>query len=307
MLKKIIIFIFTLGTLIVQLDSLAAVKKKCKHSIVAGPKIQTSLIIDTNTRKILHAQNIRERVHPASITKVMTGYLLFEAIKYGKLSLDTKLYASKKAENVVPLKLGVKAGTYITVREAIPALIVHSANDVAIMIAENMAGSEERFARLMNIKAKQLGMRDTVFKNPSGLHDQEQKTTAVDIAVLSFALQRDYPQYYNFFSTTSFDFRGRTIYGHNRVIKNYDGVKYSKTGFTTASGFNIVVAASKGNKSLLGVVTGCSSYAIRDKKIMDLFDKYFGIKAVTVKRGKVRNARFVSNDKFQKILLEKRT
>lgn len=272
-------------------------RKKClKVYPISRP---TSLVIDGHSRKILHAENIKERIYPASLTKVMTLYLLFDAIESGKVSFDKKLYISQYAAQAVPLKLGVKAGSYITVREAIPALIVHSANDAAIAIAENLAGSEKKFASLMTIKAKQLGMNDTVFKNASGLHHEDQKTTAIDLAILSLAMKKNHPAFYQLFSQTAFNFRGKTIQGHNRVVKNYKGVEYSKTGFTLASGFNIIAGASRGNKSLIGVVTGCPSVVTREKKITYLLSKHFNEPTIMRKRlkSKVRKTKIVLNFK----------
>ncbi|HJD56273.1 MAG TPA: D-alanyl-D-alanine carboxypeptidase [Rickettsia endosymbiont of Pyrocoelia pectoralis] len=250
-------------------------KKAVKNS--PKPPVQTSLVIDAKSGKVLHAHNSQIRVYPASLTKLMTAYLMFEAIEKGKLSLDKKFLVSAKAAKMPPCKLGLRAGETITVREAINGLIIKSANDVAVTAAENMKGSEKAFAHLMNVKAKQLGMKNTYFKNASGWHDPLQQTTARDMAKLAMALKRDYPKFYPLFAKTSFVFRGNVINGHNRVTKNYQGAEGMKTGFHTPAGYNLVTTASRNNKSLIAVVTGGRSAASRDQQMMGLLDQHFNV------------------------------
>nr|WP_253308561.1 D-alanyl-D-alanine carboxypeptidase family protein [Rickettsia endosymbiont of Ceutorhynchus assimilis] len=273
MLKK------TLLSFIVFIVTFIAPISEAKKTIKISPKppIQTSLVVDAKTGKVLHAQNAQIRIYPASLTKLMTLYLMFEAIETGKLSLNKKLVVSKKAENMAPCKLGLKAGETITVKEAIIALIVKSANDVAVAVAENMKGSEKDFAHLMNVRAHQLGMKDTYFKNASGWHDPLQKTTARDLAKLALALQKNYPSFYPLFSKTSFVFRGNTVYGHNKITQNYQGANGLKTGYHTPAGFNLVTTASRNGKSLIAVVTGRKTAISRDKQMIGLLDQHFNV------------------------------
>lgn len=260
-----------------------AAPRKNKARRGGGP-IETSLVVDGRTGKILHARNAKAKIYPASLTKVMTLYLIFEALESGKLHLNQKLYVSKYATQAQPSKLYLRAKDKISVRDAILGLSVKSANDVARVVAENMAGSEQKFARLMTIRARQLGMHDTTFTNASGWHDKRQVTTAVDLAKLSIAIKRDFPQYYHFFAKTSFKFRGKTIKGHNKVTETYPGAEGLKTGFHTPAGCNLITSATRGNKNLVAVVTGSRSSSIRDKKMVLLLDKYFGTSNRTIKR-----------------------
>ena len=246
--------------------------------------VQTSLIVDGKSGKILHSRNARTKIYPASLTKVMTVYLIFEALESDKLSLNQKLYVSKYAAQALPSKLYLEQKERISVRDAILALTVKSANDVARVAAENMAGSEQKFARLMTIRARQLGMKNTNFTNASGWHDPKQVTTAVDLAKLSIAIKRDFPQYYHFFNKTSFRFKGKTINGHNRVTATYPGAEGLKTGFHTPAGCNLITIATRDNKSLVGVVTGSKTSAMRDKQMVQLLDQYFGVRHKTIKK-----------------------
>jgi len=253
-------------------------KEAVKNSLKTP--VQTSLVIDAKSGKVLHAHNSQIRIYPASLTKLMTLYLMFESIEAGKLPLDKKLLVSQKAAKMPPCKLGLKAGETITVREAINGLIVKSANDVAVTVAEGMKGSEKTFAHLMNVKAKQLGMKNTYFKNASGWHDPLQQSTARDMAKLAMALKRDYPKFYPLFAKTSFVFRGNIVNGHNRVTKNYQGAEGLKTGFHTPAGYNLVTTASRNGKSLIAVVTGGKSAASRDQKMIGLLDRHFDVTPV---------------------------
>ena len=254
-------------------------RKATKHTA----PIQTSLVVDVKTGKVLHEQNSKVSVYPASLTKLMTLYLMFEGLESGILSMSQKFLVSEKATKTAPGNLGVKAGSYITVRDAILALIVRSANDVSFVVAENMAGTEANFAKIMTARARQLGMKNTQFKNAHGLHDPLQKTTARDMAKLAIAIKRDYPKYYPYFSRTHFVFNGKTIRGHNKVTENYAGAEGLKTGYLCASGFNLVTTASRNNKSLLAVVTGGRTAASRDKNMTQLLDKHFNNKQAPIK------------------------
>ena len=240
--------------------------------------IQTSLIVDGKTGKVLHASNSKEIIYPASLTKVMTMYMLFEALESGKIGMNDKFYVSKHASQALPLKLYVQPGEKISVKDSIRAIIIKSANDISRVVAENIAdGSESKFARLMTLKARQLGMKNTNFTNASGWHDPKQVTTAVDLAKLTIAIKRDFPQYYAFFSETSFIYKGKTINGHNRVTATYPGSEGLKTGYTGPAGCNLITTATRGNKSLIGVVTGRKSGAVRDRQMVELLDKHFGV------------------------------
>jgi D-alanyl-D-alanine carboxypeptidase (penicillin-binding protein 5/6) len=299
MTTKYLKYIF-LVTLIIN-TSLVEAKhhKKSKTNVIITP-VQTSLVVDAKTGKVLHHQNSKVKIYPASLTKIMTLYMAFSAIESGKLSMDKKLYVSSNAEKMRPLKLGLKAGEAITVRDAILGLIVKSANDASVVIAESIAGSEKNFARLMTIRARQLGMKDTTFKNASGWHDPEQKTTAVDLAKLSIAIRRDYPQFYPLFAKTNFTFRGNIIHGHNKVTENYAGAEGLKTGYTIPAGCNIVTVASRKNKSLIGIVTGGRSAVSRNQKVVQLLDKHFGVTPVVKDKKKSVIVKVASNVKQKK-------
>jgi len=253
----------------------AAAEKRGKHRKSAYTPIQSSLIIDGSTGRVLHASNAKKQIYPASLTKVATLYLIFEAIEAGRLQLDQKLKVSAHAASAIPLKLGLKAGENISVKDIILAIIVRSANDASRVAAEHIGGSEEKFAKMMTIRARSLGMDHTTFANASGLHDPRQKSTAVDLAKLAIAIKRDFPQYYHLFSRTSFYYNGKEVKGHNRVTANYPGAEGLKTGFTNASGCNLITTATRENKSLIGVVIGGKTSAVRDQKMTTLLDAHF--------------------------------
>ncbi len=223
------------------------------------------LLLDARTGDVLASENPDSLNHPASLTKMMTLYMTFEAIRRGELSWDSKVPFSKYAASRPPTKLRVKAGDAITVKEAVLGMIVQSANDAAAAMAEKLGGSESQFAEMMTRKARSLGMARTVFVNASGLPDDRQITTARDMSTLGIALLRDFPQEYKLFNTKSFVFRGRTINGHNNLMYRYKGMDGIKTGYTNASGFNLVSAVKDGNRRVIGVVMGGRSAASRDK------------------------------------------
>lgn len=242
--------------------------------LVSAPT-PTSLVVDSKTGKILHEKNSNVKIYPASLTKLMTLYLLFEAIDSGQLKMNQKLYVSKKAEKMLPGKLGLKAHETITVKDSILGLIIKSANDVAVVVAENINGSEEKFVGLMNYRARQLGMKSTRFANASGWHHPAQKTTARDLARLALAIKRDFPKHYHIFAKNSFVFRGKIIKGHNKVNETYYGAEGLKTGYTNPAGYNVITAATRQNKSLLAIVTGCKSSALRNEQTIKLLDAHF--------------------------------
>ena len=248
--------------------------------VVAAPLTamagSASLILDARTGKVLSAENADVLNHPASLTKMMTIYMAFEAINRGKITWNTPLVMSKYAASRPPTKLGVRAGDSITVRDAVLGMITKSANDAAAAMAEKLGGSESNFASMMTQKARQLGMSRTTFYNASGLPDGRQVTTARDMSTLAVALMRNYPSEYRLFSTASFTFRGRTIRGHNNLMYRYQGMDGIKTGYTNASGFNLVSAVKDGDRRVVGVVLGGRTARSRDDKMAGLLDKYLG-------------------------------
>jgi D-alanyl-D-alanine carboxypeptidase (penicillin-binding protein 5/6) len=250
-------------------------KKKAKTYASYNNQNESYLVVDMNNYKVLYSENSQKKIYPASLTKMMTLYILFEEISKKRISFNSKFVASRSAELSRPSKLFLKNKDEISVISCIRALIIKSANDVAVTVAENIAGSEARFAYIMNKKAYELGMYDTYFKNASGWHHASQKTTALDLAKLALAIKRDFPQYYHFFKETEFYHKGKLINGHNKVTKFYKGAEGFKTGYTNAAGFNLVSAASRDNKSLLGIVTGQRSANIRDKKMISLLNAHF--------------------------------
>ncbi len=244
----------------------------CGDRALAG---YAAVVVDADTGQTLHEVNANTPSYPASLTKMMTLYLVFEALEAKQLGLGQKLRVSEYAAGQAPSKLGLKPGETITVEEAIAALVTKSANDVAVVVAEGMSGSEMRFARRMTHKAQALGMRRTTFRNASGLPDRRQQSTAIDMARLASALMRDFPHHYANFSRKSFTFRGVTHANHNRLLNSYDGADGIKTGFIRDSGFNVVISAERDGRRLIGVVFGGQSAAARDQRMAQLLDQGF--------------------------------
>ncbi len=246
---------------------------------VSAPALANSkfaaVTVDARNGKLLFAENADAIRHPASLTKMMTLYVLFQDLKSGKIKLDTPIRMSARAASMAPSKLGVKAGKSITVETAIRALVVKSANDVAAAVAENLSGSEQAFAQRMTRTARAMGMSRTTFANASGLPNPRQVTTARDMATLGLRLMRDFPQYYPYFRTQSFTYAGRTIRGHNRLLGKYEGTDGIKTGYINASGFNLVTSVRRGDKRLVGVVLGGRTGASRDAYMRKMLSQYF--------------------------------
>jgi len=240
---------------------------------VADRRIKAAIIVDANTNKVLYTKQADVLRSPASLTKIMTLYVLFAYLRAGRLSLDSKLKVSKHAAGQSPTKLGLKPGSTILVKDAIKALVTKSANDAAAVIAENLGGTEANFARIMTQTAHNLGMRSTTFRNASGLPNSEQLTTARDMAILAIRVMRDYPKYYEVFETKYFTYKGRRFRNHNRLLFGYKGTDGIKTGYTRASGFNLTASVQRGNKHLIGVVLGGRTGAQRDAALRSLFDK----------------------------------
>ncbi|WP_349957650.1 D-alanyl-D-alanine carboxypeptidase family protein [Rhizobium sp. ZPR3] len=231
-------------------------------------------IMDAKTGKVLASSNADDLNHPASLTKMMTLYMTFEAIHRGKLSWNTRIPVSRFAAAKPPTKLGLKPGGTVTVREAVDGMIIKSANDAAAAMAEALGGSESGFARLMTQKAREIGMRRTTFLNASGLPNMQQWTTARDMSTLAVALINNYPQEYRLFSQTSFNYRGHSVRGHNNLMYRYEGMDGIKTGYTNASGFNLVSAVRQGNRRVIGVVMGGATARGRDALMASLLDRY---------------------------------
>jgi D-alanyl-D-alanine carboxypeptidase len=234
-----------------------------------------SIVVDGNSGAVLQASNPDAIRHPASLTKVMTLYLLFERLDAGRLKLDSPLPISEHASEQDPTKLGLKPGQTITVEDAIKGIVTRSANDAAVVIAEYLGGSEKAFAKMMTQKARALGMTHTTYVNASGLPDDDQNTTARDQALLGRAIQDGFPRYYKYFSTQAFVFRGETIRGHDHLLTEVEGVDGIKTGFTRASGFNLLTSLHRDGRSLVAVVMGGPSASERDARMRGLIADHF--------------------------------
>jgi len=235
----------------------------------------STIVVDANTGAVLESTNADALRHPASLTKMMTLYLLFERLQSGKLSLSSELPVSAHAAAQAPSKLGLKPGDSIRVETAIKAIVTKSANDVAVVIGEALGGNEPSFARMMTAKAHALGMTHTTYHNASGLPDDAQVTTARDQSIIGRALRDRFPQYYHYFSTRAFDFRGRTVRGHNHLLGNVAGVDGIKTGYIRASGFNIVTSVHRGNRYVVAVVFGGRTARARDARVESLIAQNF--------------------------------
>jgi len=234
-----------------------------------------SIVVDFETGQVLHAVNPDTRNYPASLTKMMTLYVAFDAIKRGKLSMTQQLPVSKRAAAARPSKLGLAPGSTITTREAMLAMVTKSANDAAVVVAEAIAGSEYKFSRLMTQKAREIGMSKSNFRNASGLPNRRQLSTARDMATLAKHLLTDFPDHYGLFSTPEFEFNGQTYRNHNALLESYPGVDGMKTGYTRASGYNLVASARRNGHRVIGVVFGGRSSAARNARMRDLLDAAF--------------------------------
>lgn len=247
------------------------------HRHYAAPASHfATIVVDANSGKELQSLNADSQRHPASLTKIMTLYMLFEQLEAGKLKLDTPMRVSSFASDQAPTRIGLDEGEMLKVEDAIKALVTRSANDAAVVIAETIAGDEETFGRMMTRKARALGMTRTVYRNASGLPNDEQVTTARDQALLGRAIQDRFPQYYRYFSTRSFVYQGQFMGNHNRLLGHVNGVDGIKTGYTRASGFNLVTSVHRGNRFLVAVVLGGASAGIRDAKMRQLVEQHIG-------------------------------
>ena len=231
-----------------------------------------ALVVHADTGDVLFDRYADAQRYPASLTKMMTVYLLFEALEAGELSLDTEMTVSKRASQQPASKLGLRRGATITVAEAIDALVIKSANDVATVVAEELGGTETRFARQMTKKARALGMKRTTFRNASGLPNTKQVTTARDMAILSRRVIQDFPQHEAVFRRTAFTWNGRTYRSHNKVMLTLDGADGLKTGYTRASGYNLATTIQRGEHRLIGIVLGGRSGSTRDRHMKDILN-----------------------------------
>ncbi|WP_370644935.1 SPOR domain-containing protein [Microvirga sp. ACRRW] len=234
-----------------------------------------SIVVDAKTGKILQGENVDAPRIPASITKVMSLYLLFEQMERGRMTPNTQLTVSEYAASQPPTKLGLRPGSTIDVEDAIKAMVTLSANDVSVVVAENIAGSEDAFARMMTRKARELGMNSSSFYNPHGLpHEPPNITTARDLSILGRAIQDRFPKYFAYFDTRSFQYGQRTIRGHNRLLGKVHGVDGIKTGYTRLSGFNLLTSVNTETRSVVAVVLGGRSGASRDQKMAGLIEDH---------------------------------
>ena len=250
-----------------------------------------SIVVEAGTGRVLHAANADTKKYPASLTKIMTLFMTFEALRAGKLRMGQKLPVSRVAQGRSPSKLGLRRGETITVRDAIPALVTKSANDVATVLAEAMGGTERKFAVLMTKRARKLGMRNTTFKNASGLPNRRQLSTARDMSILARALLKRFPKEYREFSRRSWKWRGRNYRNHNRLLASYAGLDGIKTGYIRASGYNLVASAERGNRRLIAVVFGGKSAKRRNRHIARLLDKGFAARAAPTRMASVPRPR----------------
>lgn len=233
-----------------------------------------SIVVDANTGRVLYESNSRDARYPASLTKMMTLYMLFEALDDGRMTGETAIPVSAYAAARPPSKIGFRAGQSIDARSAILALCVRSANDVAAAVGEYIGGTEERFAAMMTAKARELGMRSTTFRNASGLPDAGQQTTAHDMAILSMALRKRFPHHYHYFANREFAYAGKVIRGHNDLLGRVNGVDGLKTGYIRASGFNLATSVGRSGKRIVAVVMGGDSAAIRNAHMEELIETY---------------------------------
>ncbi|MFZ1812980.1 MAG: D-alanyl-D-alanine carboxypeptidase [Rhizobiaceae bacterium] len=240
----------------------------------ANAATYSGFVLDAKTGKVLYSHRGDSKAYPASLTKMMTLYMLFEAMDGGKISKRTRISVSARAASMQPSKLGIKPGGTVTAEQAILALVTKSANDVAAAVAEHIGGSESEFAAMMTRKARQLGMRNTTFKNASGLPNSAQSTTARDMATLGVALREHFPQYYDYFSTRSFTYGKKRMGNHNRLLGHVKGMDGIKTGYTRASGFNLVSSVERDGRSIVAVVMGGSSGKARNQQMVKLINSY---------------------------------
>ncbi|MGH7932767.1 MAG: D-alanyl-D-alanine carboxypeptidase family protein [Candidatus Binataceae bacterium] len=256
----------------------------------AQAAVHESIVIDAASGRVLESHNATAQTYPASLTKLMTLYLVFGALDSGKLTLNKELPVSAHAAAQPPTRLGLHRGETIAVESAILAIVTKSANDAAVVLGEALGGSEDHFAGMMTQEARQLGMTQTVFRNASGLPDPEERTSARDMATLALALIADYPQDYHFFSVRSFIFHGRVIAGHDHLLGEFPGADGLKTGYTHAAGYNLVTSAIRSGRRLIGVVMGGPTFRARDQRMIALLTDGFAHETAKMEMAKAAPA-----------------
>jgi D-alanyl-D-alanine carboxypeptidase len=276
-LKRILVLVLLVALSLAMLspDVAEAAKKKSRKKAAPQPDRYAAIVVDSATGYVLSEKNADVRRYPASLTKMMTLYLTFEALQAGTLTKNQRLPVSANAQYQSPSKLGLEAGYSLRVEDGIYALVTRSANDAAVVLAEGIGGSEERFARLMTFKAQQLGMKATHFVNASGLHDTQQYSTARDMAILCQSLIRDFPREYRYFSTPSFTYAGVTSMNHNKLLATYAGMDGIKTGYVYASGYNLAASAVQNGRRVTALIFGGRTSASRNSAMVTLLDNGF--------------------------------
>ena len=245
---------------------------------VSAAEYNAALVADMDTGKVLYSENINDLNYPASLTKIMTLYLTFDALEHSRLKLDDYLIVSQNATKASPVKLGLAAGSKIKVEDAIKALTVHSANDVALVLAENLKGGKEgNFASLMTKVANQIGLSKTNFENSSGLPDDDHLSNARDIALMSIAVYKHFPNYWKYFGIKNWTYKGKTYTNGNRLLETYTGCDGMKTGYTNKSKYTLVATASKQGRHVIAVILGAQSKDVRAKVASKMLDKGFEI------------------------------
>ena len=275
------LFIFALAMLLLVTAGAEARRRHYRNRVSEYSPPFSAAAIDLHSGRVLYSKNANEQRYPASITKVMTLYLLFDALRDGKIGMNTQLRVSAHAADQSPTKLDLSEGDKISVADAIGAIVTKSANDMAVTVAEALAGSEEEFARRMTQKARSIGMLNTTFRNASGLPNSEQVTTAHDLIFLGKSILADHPERCKVFATRYFQYDGQVFRNHNTLLYTYEGMEGMKTGFTQASGFNLLATARRGDKRLLAVVLGGSSAGARNQTMRNLLDNGWP-KAITL-------------------------
>lgn len=264
--------------------SLVEAKNKSKKP---SRNIYAAIVIDADSGEVIHQDEADKVLHPASLTKIMTLLLVFEALSKKELSSHSSVTVSRYAASMSPSKVGLKPGQSMSVQDAVYSLVTKSANDISVALAEKIGGSEAQFARMMTAKAHEIGMSRTQFVNASGLHDPRQQSTARDMAILGRYILKVYPQYYHVFGQKAFRYNGRIFRNHNHLMESYQGMDGIKTGYVAASGFNLVASAKRGNHRLIGVVFGGQSTSSRNSRMADLLDD--GFEKVKTRRNVTKN------------------
>ncbi|WP_417517216.1 serine hydrolase [Minwuia sp.] len=256
----------------------------------AAKRVKAAIVVDAGTGTVLYSRRADTPIYPASLTKMMTLYLAFEAIEKGVLKMEQRLPVSRHAARQPRVKLGLRSGSTIKLREAIMSMIVRSSNDSAVVIAEAIGRTESGFARKMNAKAIELGMINTTFRNANGLPDRRQKSTARDVSTLALAIIRDFPKYYRLFSAETFVWNGRRMTSTNKLLTNYPGVDGLKTGYINDSGYNLAASAVRYNRRLVAVVIGGSTGARRDAEVQRVLSAGFKSAIAKQKTGQLARA-----------------